>query len=136
MHEMALAESILNIVEETARRQGATRVTEVRLEIGELANVEIEALQFGLEAALPGSLAEGAHVECLIIPADECVFCSAKNLPMHQNRFASLNPHGVTTVATSRANRSPIPLAQPLVILVVNQSDKAFIARVTALLPG
>jgi hypothetical protein len=50
MHEMALAESILNIVEETARRQGAARVTEVRLEIGELANVESEALQFGLEA--------------------------------------------------------------------------------------
>jgi hydrogenase nickel incorporation protein HypA/HybF len=76
MHEMALAESILNIVEETARRQGATRVTEVRLEIGELANVESEALQFGLEAALRGSLAEGAHVECLIIPGQGlCLTC-------------------------------------------------------------
>jgi hydrogenase nickel incorporation protein HypA/HybF len=76
MHEMALAESILNIVEETARRQGAARVTEVRLEIGELANVESEALQFGLEAALRGSLAEGAHVECLIIPGQGlCLTC-------------------------------------------------------------
>jgi hydrogenase nickel incorporation protein HypA/HybF len=76
MHEMALAESILNIVEETARRQGAARVTEVRLEIGELANVESEALQFGLEAALRGSLAEGAHVEYVIIPGrGHCLAC-------------------------------------------------------------
>ncbi|MFZ1828954.1 MAG: hydrogenase maturation nickel metallochaperone HypA [Candidatus Competibacteraceae bacterium] len=76
MHEMALAESILNIVEETARRQGAARVTEVRLEIGELANVEMEALQFGLEAALCGSLAEGAHLEFLLIPGQGlCLTC-------------------------------------------------------------
>lgn len=76
MHEMALAESILNIVEETACRQGAVRVTEVRLEIGKLANVEIEALQFGLEAALHGSMAEGAHIECLIIPGQgHCLSC-------------------------------------------------------------
>jgi len=77
MHEMALAESILNIVEATARRQGAVRVTEVRLEIGELANVEITALQFALDAALRDSLAEGARIECLIIPGQgRCLTCS------------------------------------------------------------
>ncbi|MDQ5908456.1 MAG: hydrogenase nickel incorporation protein HypA/HybF [Pseudomonadota bacterium] len=76
MHEMALADSILNIVEDTARQQGAVRVTEVRLEIGELANVESAALQFCLEAALPGSLAEGARVELLIIPGrGQCLEC-------------------------------------------------------------
>lgn len=76
MHEMTLAESILNIVEETARRQGASRVMEVRLEIGELANVEVAALQFCLESAVQGSLAEGARVECLIIPGrGRCLEC-------------------------------------------------------------
>lgn len=78
MHEMALAESILNIVEETARNQGAARVTELRLEIGELANVEIEALQFGLEVTLRGSLADGAQVEILTIPGQgQCLECGA-----------------------------------------------------------
>jgi hydrogenase nickel incorporation protein HypA/HybF len=82
MHEIALAESIMNIVEATARRQGATRVTEVRLEIGELANVEMDALQFGLEAALHGSLAEGARIECLIIPGrGQCLSCG-ENVPL------------------------------------------------------
>ena len=78
MHEIALAESILNIVEETARNQGAARVTELRLEIGELANVEIEALQFGLEVTLRGSLADGAQVEILTIPGQgQCLECGA-----------------------------------------------------------
>ncbi len=76
MHEMALAASILNIVEDTARQQGAGRVTEIRLEIGELANVESAALQFCLESALCGSLAEGARVELLAIPGrGQCVTC-------------------------------------------------------------
>ena len=76
MHEMALAESILTLVEETARHQGAFRVTEVRLEIGELANVESEALQFCLEVALQDSLASGARVEYLMIPGHgQCLEC-------------------------------------------------------------
>lgn len=76
MHEMALAESILRIVEATARRQGAVRVREVRLEIGELANVEIAALEAALPAALRDSLAEGARIECLIIPGQgRCLTC-------------------------------------------------------------
>ncbi|HCB12797.1 MAG TPA: hydrogenase maturation nickel metallochaperone HypA [Gammaproteobacteria bacterium] len=78
MHEMALAESILNIVEETARNQAATRVTGLRLEIGELANVESEALQFCLDVVLRGSLADGAQVEILTIPGQgQCLECGA-----------------------------------------------------------
>ncbi len=76
MHEMALAESILRTVETVARRQGAVRVAEVRLEIGELANVEVAALEFALAAALRDSLADGAHIECLIVPGQgRCRTC-------------------------------------------------------------
>jgi len=78
MHEMALAESILNIVEETARNQGAIRVTELRLEIGELANVEIEALQFCMDVVLRDSLADGARVEYLMMAGQgQCLECGA-----------------------------------------------------------
>ena len=58
MHEMSLAEGILQIVEETAAHQGFKRVTEVRLEIGALSGVEIEALSFCLDVVLKGSVAE------------------------------------------------------------------------------
>ena len=79
---MALAVSIVNIVEEAARRQDAVRVTEIRLEIGELANVEPEALAFGLEAALAGSLAEGARVEYLQIPGRGVCLACAETVPL------------------------------------------------------
>ncbi len=78
MHEMALAESVREIVEETARANDARRVSLVRLEIGRLAQVEIEAMRFAFEVVQRGSLAEGARLE--IVETDGtawCMLCSA-----------------------------------------------------------
>ena len=36
MHEMSIAEGIIEIVERTAGRSGVTRVKEVRIEVGDL----------------------------------------------------------------------------------------------------
>lgn len=78
MHEAALAASIMHIVETTARSQGALRVRELRLEVGALANVEVDALQFALHTALTGSIAEEAQIECLLIPGGgRCASCGA-----------------------------------------------------------
>jgi len=63
MHEMSLAEGILQIVEDAAAKQGFKRVTEVRLEIGALSGVEVEALNFCLDMVLKDSIAEGARIE-------------------------------------------------------------------------
>ena len=40
MHEMSLAEGVLQLVEETAQRENAQRVKLVVLEIGRLSSVE------------------------------------------------------------------------------------------------
>lgn len=63
MHEMSIAEGILQIVEDAAAQQGFKRVTEVRLEIGALSGVEVEALTFCLDVVLKNSIAEGARLE-------------------------------------------------------------------------
>ena len=42
MHEMSLAEGVLQLVEDTAQREGAQRVKLVVLEIGQLSSVEPE----------------------------------------------------------------------------------------------
>jgi hydrogenase nickel incorporation protein HypA/HybF len=77
MHEMSLAESILAIVEDAARRQGFSRVKELRLEIGALAGVEVGALTFCLDAVLKNSLAEGAKVELETLPGRGwCMVCA------------------------------------------------------------
>ncbi len=76
MHEMSLAEGIFQIVEDAAVRQGFTRVTEVRLEIGALSGVEVEALSFCLDVVLKGGVADGARVELEKIPGQGyCLGC-------------------------------------------------------------
>ena len=63
MHEMSLAEGMLQLVEDGARRHAATGVTAVWLEIGALSQVEVQALRFCFDAVTRGSLAEGARLE-------------------------------------------------------------------------
>ena len=73
MHEMALANSVLQIVEETARRHGAKRVSAVCLEIGRLSHVESEALRFSFDVATRDSLADGARLE--IVATEGTAWC-------------------------------------------------------------
>ncbi|WP_018610609.1 hydrogenase maturation nickel metallochaperone HypA [Uliginosibacterium gangwonense] len=68
MHEVSLVESVLELIEDSARSNGVTRVKKVVLEIGQLANVEPEAMSFCFEAVTRGSIAEGAILEMLASP--------------------------------------------------------------------
>lgn len=82
MHEMAMAESILGIVEDAARAQGFNRVKEVRLEIGALSGVEPEALAFCLDVVLRGSVAEGARIEMERLPGQGLCLACGDALPV------------------------------------------------------
>lgn len=68
MHEMSLAESMREIVEDVARRNAATRVSCVRLRIGRLATVEPEALRFCFDVVMKGGVADGARLEIETTP--------------------------------------------------------------------
>ncbi len=68
MHEMALAEGVLQLVDRTAAREGARRVRRVVLEIGRLAAVEPEALRFCFDLVMTDSIAQGAELEIIDIP--------------------------------------------------------------------
>ena len=77
MHEMSLAESVREIVEETARANGARRVGVVRLEIGALAQVEVEAMRFAFDVVMRGSLAQAARLEIVQTAGTAwCMVCS------------------------------------------------------------
>jgi hydrogenase nickel incorporation protein HypA/HybF len=49
MHELAIAEDILEIVRIEAEKNAVVKIVKVELEIGKLSGVDIEALQFALE---------------------------------------------------------------------------------------
>ena len=56
MHEASLAGGVLQLVEDTARREGFSRLLELRLEAGQLSGVDLRALRFALDSLAPGTL--------------------------------------------------------------------------------
>jgi len=77
MHEMTLAVSVLQIVEDAVRREGLRHVRAVWLEIGQLASVEPEAMRFCFDAVARDSVAEGARLEIVTTAgAAWCNLCS------------------------------------------------------------
>ena len=55
MHEMSLAESVVEIIQEESRRQAFTSVKIVRLEIGAIGGVDPDAMLFCAESPDPVS---------------------------------------------------------------------------------
>lgn len=77
MHEMSLCEGILQVLEEQAKDQRFVKVCRVRLEIGALAGVEVEALRFGFDVVTRDTLAENAVLEIIALPGQAwCLGCS------------------------------------------------------------
>jgi hydrogenase nickel incorporation protein HypA/HybF len=60
MHELAVTEEILRIVQEHAERAGAARVTDIYLVIGELSSFINDSIQFYFDMFSPGTVAVGA----------------------------------------------------------------------------
>ncbi len=79
MHEMALAEGMLEIVEDAARASGASRVASVCLELGALSHVEPEALRFCFDAVTRGGPAARARLDIVTTPGEAwCMPCGTR----------------------------------------------------------
>lgn len=73
MHEMSLADGMARLIEDQARQHGFTKVMTVRLEIGQLAHVDPDALAFCFDAVVRNTVAEGARL--VIERAQGLVWC-------------------------------------------------------------
>lgn len=82
MHEMSIAEGIMEIVERTARTNHIARVKSVRVAVGELAGVDIDALQFAWTSVRRGGPANDAPL-LIDRPAGQawCMDC-CKTVPL------------------------------------------------------
>ncbi|WML91562.1 hydrogenase maturation nickel metallochaperone HypA [Thiothrix lacustris] len=77
MHEMSLCEGVLQILESEAKRQHFTKVKTVWLEIGTMSGVDIEAMRFCFDVIVRHSLADGARLEIIEVPAQAwCLDCA------------------------------------------------------------
>lgn len=79
MHEMSIAMSIVELAASAARAQGAKAIDSIEVEIGTLAGVMPEALEFCFAAAARDTLAQGAQLKIRSIPAKgKCLECSSQ----------------------------------------------------------
>jgi hydrogenase nickel incorporation protein HypA/HybF len=77
MHEASLAGGVLQLVENTAVREGFSRLLSLRLEAGQLAGVDVRALRFALESLAPGTVLEGAVIQIEEPPGQAwCMGCT------------------------------------------------------------
>ena len=68
MHEMSVAEGIIQVLEDQAVSQNFSRVKRVWLEIGPLASIDSDALRFCFDAVIRGTLADNASLEIIGLP--------------------------------------------------------------------
>ena len=68
MHEMSIVAGVLDIAENEARSAGAQVINAVEIEVGALAGVEIDALEFCFSVARKGTLAAEATLVIHEIP--------------------------------------------------------------------
>lgn len=82
MHEYAVTQTILEIVESEAARAGAARVEEITVVIGELSSFTSEAIEFYFQELSRGTMSQGAELKFRKIEARAvCGGCSAQFRP-------------------------------------------------------
>ncbi len=74
MHELSIATRLVEMACEHAEQSGASVITKLVLQIGELSAVHNSALQFSFEIVSEGTLAEGAELEINAVPVS--VYCA------------------------------------------------------------
>ena len=68
MHELSLAGGILRVLEQTRARDPFERITQLRLEVGVLAGVEVESLRFALNSIAHSTVLASANIEIYELP--------------------------------------------------------------------
>ena len=83
MHELSIVMSILDIANETVSKHQATGVEAIELDIGAIAGIEPDALDFAWQAAIPGTVLADAERAIHHIPGQgKCLECEITfNMP-------------------------------------------------------
>lgn len=79
MHELGIAQSIINTVVKVAEQNGRKKIEKVRIQVGEFRAVIEEQLVFCFAFAAEGTFAEGAALEIEVLPIVAlCQYCNSE----------------------------------------------------------
>lgn len=80
MHELAIAQSIIDTAQREAERHSARVVTKIKLRLGEFTGVDRDALRFALEVAKRDTAAHEAEMDIDIVRLEaKCRTCRRKS---------------------------------------------------------
>lgn len=82
MHEMAITESLLRIVEENAQHNNVKKVRKIKLKIGKLTAVVPEVLRYCFEIISQGTIASDAELVMEEVPL--IVYCENCKMEFNQ----------------------------------------------------
>lgn len=103
MHEMSIAEGILDIALDYAKQNDATAIHEVGLILGEMAGVEMESLTFSWRLITKGTAAEGAELKVKKTPlVGRCSKCGKEFHIEHYNFWCPECKDGVLKTISGR----------------------------------
>ncbi|MCD6337942.1 MAG: hydrogenase maturation nickel metallochaperone HypA [Verrucomicrobia bacterium] len=68
MHEVSIIQNVIQMAEEQARAQGAKRIHALRMRIGAMSGVVVDALEFAFEVVRRGTMADQAALEIETAP--------------------------------------------------------------------
>ncbi len=79
MHELSLAEGMLDIARDELARHGCRRLRRLRVEVGAISGVVVDSLVFGFETLVAGTEHEGARLDVVRVPLRlRCGICGTE----------------------------------------------------------
>ena len=88
MHELSIAQSLIELASDTAVQEDSEQVTRLHIRIGTLAGVVKEALQFSFELAAADTPCAGAMLEIDVIGVTiHCPTCGETKTPVDSYYF-------------------------------------------------
>jgi hydrogenase nickel incorporation protein HypA/HybF len=93
MHELSIAQSILEIVQQEMAKHQVTRLRTITLKYGRLSQVVPEALEFSFEMLAKGTTLEGAIVKMVEVPLRvACRSCAIEFSPTDEEMILMTCP--------------------------------------------
>ncbi len=102
MHEAALAESILSIALDTAKKHGAKKILEIGLKIGDMAGVEVESLNLSFDVFKKDTIAENATLKINRIPIEAVCNKCGKSFAVERYNFFCPECDGILILKSGR----------------------------------
>ncbi len=116
MHELSMAQGIINAVLDTAKENNATEVNEVTIEVGRLAMINPEQLQFILGVLIENTIMEDAEINFEEIPVEmKCFDCD-----FHGNAVLDDSDHYAPLVKCPKCDSLKIDILNGKDIIVKN----------------